>query len=182
MAIHAGPGYALTRSSGRCAATSREFAPGESYIAAMVERTDGQGPATLERWDCSREAWSGGARPAGEVLGTWRATFSPEAPARKALLGDDELLELFEDLGDAREGRRLAFRYLLALLLVRRRVLRLHSTGPGRITVTPRSAGEGAPIEVVDPGLDDASIADAVDQLGAILPQDPGGSASGGGS
>ena len=61
----------------------------------------------------------------------------------------------------------------LALLLVRRKVLRMAGSRPGVLMVRPRpvkSGGpEGAVIEVVDPAIDDAAVADAIEQLGQVV-------------
>ena len=58
----------------------------------------------------------------------------------RALLSDPELLELFEELAGATETRQLVFRYLLALLLVRRKVLRHAGSRPGVLLVRPKPA------------------------------------------
>ena len=96
----------------------------------------------------------------------------PPDAKKQALLSDPELLELFEELGGALEPRQQAFRYLLALLLVRRRVLKMVGSEAGRLLVQPKTAAntpEGATIEVIDPGLTDAAIAEAIEQLGQVV-------------
>lgn len=163
-------GYSVAKGTGVCAASGRAFTPGEEFMAALIEKA---GEPGLSRLDYSLEAWERGPRPAN-VLGSWRVRFTPNPPARHALLSDEELLDLFEELSGATEARRLSFRYLLALLLVRRRVLRLvgekRVEGKGVIVVKARRDGDGAPeLEVVDPGMDDAAVADAIDQLGQVV-------------
>lgn len=171
MSLLAGPGYPIARATGRCAATGRQLQVDERYVATLVER-EGQEP--LERVDFSLAAWESGARPQGpgRLFASWR-TAVPEPSSRKtAFLSDDELLELFEQLAEAGEARRVAFRYLLALILIRRKVLRYEGARAGVLTVrarTPAGALEGAAMRVVDPGLDEQTIAGAMEQLGEIM-------------
>jgi hypothetical protein len=166
--------YPAARSTGRCAATGREFAPGERIVAALVERESGG----LERRDYALDAWEGGARPTPPdvVFGFWRTTYTAEEKRRDALLSDDELLDLFDDLVEEQEGKsQAAFRYFLALLLVRRRRLRLVGMRDGAMLVL-RKGETGEPIRVPDPGLSDESIAEAMEQLGRIIaPESDGG-------
>lgn len=170
-----GGGYSVSRCTGRCAASGREFASGESVVAALVER-DGGG---LERLDYGLDSWDQGKRPEGVVFGFWRTAFTPDEKRANALLGDEELLDLFDDLAGAAEGKQAAFRYFLALLLVRRRQLRVVGTRAGAMLVL-RKGEVGEPTEVSDPGLSDTVVAEAIEQLGQIVAA-PGGGNGGGG-
>lgn len=164
--------YSVSRSTGICAGTGRELVPGEACVATLVER---EGNPNLERQDFSIDAWDKGARPQPPLtlFGVWRTAYHPGESKKPQLLSDAELLELFEELGAATEPRQLCFRYLLALLLVRRRVLRCLSASATSMKVLPKGASlEQAPLEVVDPGLDEQMIADAMDQLSQIVPTD----------
>jgi hypothetical protein len=76
--------------------------------------------AKIERRDYSSEAWTG---PPAEALGWWKSQV-PTAEAKKAVWApNDVMLELFDELGEKPDGADM--RYVLALLLIRRRVLRL---------------------------------------------------------
>ncbi len=173
----AGSTYPVSRSSGTCAATGAPFAPGERYVAVLVESEGGTG-GVLDRRDYSQAAWDAGSRPGGtaKVFAVWRATYQEHQPAKQPLLGDDELLDLFEQLGEADQPKQIAFRYVLALLLVRRRLLRVEGSrphgadAPGALLVLPKGQTEGQPMAVIDPGLDDAAAADVIEQLGQVLP------------
>ncbi|MFA6043436.1 MAG: hypothetical protein WC718_00505 [Phycisphaerales bacterium] len=171
----AAPAYPLSRSPGQCAASGQAFVEGAHYVATLVERA---GQPGLERLDYSVEAWEAGARPMPPftLFAFWRASFSPHPEKAKPLLGDAELLDLFEELGTADQPRQLAFRYFVALLLIRRRLLRQVGTKPGVILVSPKGSPETT-LEVKDPGVDDGTIADALEQLGRVVNVD--GHASG---
>jgi hypothetical protein len=176
MAISGSP-YPVARPTGRCAASGQAFGEGDPFIAVLVER---EGQPGLERLDYSIEAWENGVRPEPplRVFGFWKATYSQQEVSKKQpLLGDAELLDLFEDLSQASEPKQVTFRFILALLLIRRRVLRVVGTKPGLMMVVPRGAGEAGrePIAVTDPGLDDQAIADAIEQLGQVVATEPQG-------
>ncbi|MCW5767960.1 MAG: hypothetical protein KIT19_04695 [Phycisphaeraceae bacterium] len=171
------PGYEIARASGVCAGTGRPITVGESYIAALWTETDPERPGTelMRRSDYSTEAWITGHRPTGPLVGHWRATLSPPNTRKRALIGDDELLDLFMQLGETTEPKRLAFRYLLALILVRKRLLRVEGSpkrGTLNVRLKPVGDAPGEVVEVVDPGMDEAMIADATEQLSAVLAND----------
>ncbi len=181
MSVLSGLTYSISRGTGRCAASDRELRVGEHHVAVLVERDGQEG---LERLDFSQEAWDSGARPRPPLtlFASWRTVVGEPNARRSALLGDDELLELFERLGEATEPRRLAFRYLLALMLVRRRVLVYEGSRAGVLRVkAKRPAGElpeAAVVEVADPKLDPETVESVMQQLGEIMALDDG-SASG---
>ena len=89
------------------------------------------------------------------------------------------LLDLFEHLAASDQPRQRAFRYVLALLLVRRRILvyegqQSSSEGPVMRVREKRLAAETpAPIvDVPDPGLDDETTAAVIEQLGEVIGAD----------
>lgn len=147
---------------------------GERFVAVLVER---EGAVELEREDYSAEAWEGGARPAApaRLFACWRAVMGAPDAKKSEFLGDDELMELFEQLGEATEARRLAFRYMLALVLVRKKLLRYEGTRDGVMAVrlkTPAGQPEAPIVEVKDPGLTSETLTGAMEQLGEIMTLD----------
>jgi len=175
-----GSSYPISRSTGQCSATGAALAIGQPYIAVLVERE--VLPATaatgmvLERLDYSMEAWDSGKRPPQRLFAHWKSHYSEAVPTKKPLLGDDELIDLFEQLAEATEHKQLAFRYVLALLLIRRRLLRMMGNKPKKgddpayMLVLPKgSSGETPPLPVIDPGLDDAAISEVIEQVGQII-------------
>lgn len=189
MSTLIGSGYSIARSTGRCAATGRAIAVGEKCIAALVERADGQG---MERLDYDLEAWASGARPQAplRLVGSWRATVAAHDTKKNRFLDDEELLDLFEQMEESGDARRLAFRYVLALLLIRRRLLRHEGTRAGEsgrpvLLVARRKGGvpDGPVREVIDPGMEGEAIAVAIEQLSEIMPPEvpagPGGREAG---
>lgn len=107
--------FEIQRSTRRCAATDRPLEPGEvCYSVLEVQGAD------VVRKDFAASAWTG---PPDAAFGWWKSRV-PEPNAKKIKLAPNEvLLELFDELAERPESEDM--RYVLALLLVRRRVLRL---------------------------------------------------------
>jgi hypothetical protein len=105
----------LQRPRGVCGRTGRTLSAGEPMVSALVRDSGG-----LERVDCVAEAWEG--PPAG-TLAWWRSLYSPTAAAGPTLAPVDVLLDVLEELEPRSEEA--ALRYLIALQLVRRKVLRI---------------------------------------------------------
>jgi hypothetical protein len=165
--------YDLGRASNACAATGEPLTPGSPIVAALV---DVPGEEDLARVDTLASAWDRGLHPSG-LFAFWRTTVPPVGHKPKAIIDDESLLDLFQSLDPAPDApaddRRLVFRYILALLLIRRRRLAMKpDTGAadGILRARIRGAEEGAPdIEVAIPSLDAESLAAATDQLSTLI-------------
>lgn len=107
--------FEVQRCTRRCAASDREIAPGETCYSVL----EVHGVEVVRR-DYAPDAWVGAPAAA---LGWWKTTV-PKPNANKVKLApNDVLLALFDELADQPERQDL--RYVLTLLLVRRRVLRI---------------------------------------------------------
>lgn len=162
--------YELGRSTGVCAATGEPLAPGSVAVAVLVEREDSE---VLERLDFSAAAWDDGARPAN-LFCFWRRRIPESNEKPKPFIDDDELVALFDQLGDADQDRQLAFRFILSLILIRKRLLRhVGSTTvdgrPASLLKRKGAAPEDEPIQVIDPGMDERAVEAAMEQLGQVL-------------
>lgn len=107
--------YEIERSAKSCAATGREFAPGEEFYSVLISEG-----AELKRCDYSTQAWQG--PPAGTV-GWWKSQMPDQHARRSYWAPNDVLLNFFDEL--ATQPDKQDMRYVLALLLVRRRVMRM---------------------------------------------------------
>jgi hypothetical protein len=173
--------YEIARPSGVCAASGERIAPGAPYVAVLVER---EGQEGMERLDYAAERWDAGARPGPplRVFGSWRAVMHDASAPQRAFIDDEALLDLLERLEGAQEPSRLSFRYVLTLLLVRKRLLKFEGArqagdGTHRLMLvrraTPAGATPGPLLEVADPCMDEGAIAAAVEQLGSIMNGEP---------
>jgi len=167
-----GTEYQVSKPTGTCAATGGALEPGMACIATLCERVDDDG---FERLDYSLEAWQSGARPQ-RLFSYWRTTI-PEPGGRRKLLVDDEvLLDLFERLEGDERPQRIALRFVLALILMRKRLLRFD----GRIDVAGdeperwRFRRKGSSLddpmpEVVNPQLGDGDVLEISAELSEVL-------------
>lgn len=176
-------GYESARPTHVCAATGRALGAGERYVAALTDTAESE---ALVRLDYSVEAWEAGARPDRPLIAVWRATETDRDSGHNTLLSTDELLGLFEGMEPVEEGRGAVFRYLLALMLLRKRLFRVVDQRVGDngrpVLQLARRGGpkniEPEVIEVIDPGMDEEAVAAGIEELGVVL----GGGADGGGA
>ncbi len=110
--------FEIQRCTRHCAETNREFEPGETFYSVLIA----EGADTVRR-DYCQEAWKG---PPENVLGWWKSIM-PDRNANKVHWApNDVMLHYFEQLEDRPD--RVDTRYILALLMIRRRVVRLEET------------------------------------------------------
>jgi hypothetical protein len=109
--------FEIANCTRRCAVSGRAIAPGEEYCSTLeMERGE---PV---RRDYSLDAWPG---PPASAVAWWRSQLDGDA-ARARLAPQDVLLNLFAALAD--EPAEAEFRYVLGLLLLRRRLVKLDET------------------------------------------------------
>ncbi|MCC6580452.1 MAG: hypothetical protein IT440_08420 [Phycisphaeraceae bacterium] len=179
--------YHVERTTGQCAVTGRALQVGESYIATLLEIDPVKpGDPGLKRQDVSLDEWNKGFRPP-RLFCHWRATV-PEAHQKKRLFVDDQVLyNLLIRLADDTQPQRMAFRFVLALILMRKKLLRYDGVkqkpdAEGRNQpwwlVTPKvdlakgplgKWDETATMEVLDPRLDDQQVLQITEQLNEVL-------------
>jgi hypothetical protein len=107
--------YEVQRSTRHCTVTGREFAPGETYCSVLVAEG-----AELKRYDYAADAWPG---PPDGAVGWWKSQVPDRTTARKHWAPNDVMLNFWDEL--AEQSDKQDMRYVLTLLLVRRRVFRL---------------------------------------------------------
>ncbi len=110
--------FDIQRCTRRCAASGRELAPGEVFYSVL--RRQG---ADLVRADYAADGWRG---PGDDCLGWWKSRMPERDAGRARLAPNDVLLELFQQLAAVPEKQDM--RFVLALLLVRRRVLQVEES------------------------------------------------------
>ena len=157
-------GYDVPRPAGKCAVSGRDIAAGEKFVAAVRETATG-----LERVDVSLPYWEGFDRTG--LLGFWQTTM-PHAEEKKKFFVDDEVLcSLFERLADATEPAKVNFRFVLALVLMRKRFVVYEETrhDSGRDVWVVRMKGKDQRLDLIDPKLNEQEMAEVSQQLGQIL-------------
>ncbi|MBN1591155.1 MAG: hypothetical protein JW888_16700 [Pirellulales bacterium] len=110
--------FEVQRCTKRCHATDRELNPGDIYYSVLVVE---QGEPC--RRDYSAEAWEG---PPSGAIGWWKAEIPSAKNKKKHWAPNDVMLQFFDELEHQEDKQDL--RYVLSLLLVRRRVMRHEET------------------------------------------------------
>ena len=180
--------YQIQRATGVCAFTNRSLEPGEIYIATLVDAPlpEGQKPAKDDpgfvRMDICIEAWEEGKRPQN-LFSFWKTTVAHPSKKKKLFVDNSVLFNLLLRLADETQPQRQAFRFVIALILMRKKLLRYDKSakldkGMEVWTMTPKldmtkghmgKWDEKNKLSVIDPHLDDDQIQQVSDQLGQIL-------------
>lgn len=167
--------YEIVRTQDVCAHTGKELQIGDEHIAALVERP---GEEALVRLAYSNEAWEAGARPTApdRLFGFWKRIVPDKEDKVQPLVNDDEMMDLFEQLEEANDPKQIAFRYLLGLILLRKKRLIFEGSSPTdndtppTLSLRQRVKGGGGPLfTVTDPQLDDDAINTATEELGRVM-------------
>jgi hypothetical protein len=160
--------YQIARTAGRCCRCDKVLDQREEFQAVLIEQGE-----QFVRQDWCLACWESPQR--GEVaglFGQWRSRM-PEKQARKKLFVDDGmLLNFFLRLGGQAEAARVNFRFVLALVLLRKKLLSYEGTRKspdGGEVWAMRIKGEEQVQEVVNPRLDEQRITEVSQQLGEIL-------------
>ena len=151
--------WEIQKTLGQCCRTGLEFEVGQEYFAALVQTDEG-----LQRRDFSVEAWQE-EKPL--VYCYWK-TKMPSPEQKKNLFVDDEMLmAFFERLAEETEKEKVDFRFVLTLVLMRKRRLKYDSseTKDDDEVWTLKVTGENRTVEVVNPHLTE----DQIDQLSAQM-------------
>jgi hypothetical protein len=146
-----------------CAATGRPLRPGDRYYGVLA--LDG---SRLTRQEFSTEAWTG---PPHGAFGHWVGRVPTSADGRRPPIDDEMLVDCFQRLEDAAEPEKLNFRYVVALLLMRRKRFKFDDVvkdGGGENLVV-RDTRSGAQYSVRDPGLAEEQMKTVQDEVFQVL-------------
>jgi hypothetical protein len=106
--------FDVDRCARRCSATEREFQAGDAVVSALVSE-QGQ----VRRLDYLASAWPG---PGESTLAWWKGQIPKSTEQKQRWAPNEVMLECFEQLAGVTDKQEL--RYLLALVLIRKRILR----------------------------------------------------------
>lgn len=160
--------YDIGRATGRCFATNRELAAGEEFIAALCDT-----PGGWLRKDFGLDQWQGTCDGA---VGFWLAKMPDIVGtiAKPKPISTEAILEWFDRLiesADVENRDTESLAYVTALLLVRRKALKLHDverTDSGEFLVLKRPRG-GNVFKVRDPGISEERIIELERELTRML-------------
>lgn len=163
----AGGSYEVGRPQGKCSICAKPIEPDVHFMAALLETPQG-----FQRLDICQGCWPGYDRK--DVIAFWQAMM-PKVEQKKRLFVDDTVLcELFERLADVSEPAKVNFRFVLGLILMRKRLLVYEATrvDQDREIWTVRMRGKQEMLDLLNPKLDEQQVKDVSTQLGEILQQE----------
>jgi hypothetical protein len=146
-----------------CAASGRELRPGERAYSVL---TDEGGP--FVRRDYAADAWPG---PPDGAVAWWVGRVPDAGKAAKPVINDELLVDCFEHLTDTTDPARQNFRYVVALLLMRRKRFKFEDArkrGDAE-TLVVRDAKSGRKHEIADPQLSEAEMNAVRDEVFRVL-------------
>jgi hypothetical protein len=157
--------YNIAKASNVCRVCGKELTAGEEYVAALFD----EGP-TFRRDDFCRSCWE--QAPDAAAFSTWQGRIPSREQPKKTFVDDEVLVDFFQRLADQAEGPKVNFRFVLALMLMRKKLLIYDASRPGdagQEIWTMHLRGDAAPLQVVHPQLDEQQIAEVTAQLSSIL-------------
>ena len=168
--------YQIARPTGLCAASGAVLEPDTTCIATLCERAEDEG---FDRLDFSEQAWEAGERPE-RLFSYWRTTVPHPEEKKNPLVDDEVLVDLFARLSDDDRPQRIAFRFVLGLILMRKRLLKFEGRTAEQIDAEAgeqefwlmRAKGtdpEAPPMRMINPHLTDDDVKELTDQLSEIL-------------
>ena len=111
--------WEINRPLGQCFGSGKKIEPGEDYYGALVETEQG-----LQRRDFSGEYWE---REKPPVFCFWKTKLAAPNEKKQLFVSDDMLMAFFERLANETEAEKVSFRFVLTLVLMRKRRLKYDS-------------------------------------------------------
>lgn len=158
--------WEINKPLGQCSGTDKIIEYGEEYFAALVETEEG-----LQRRDFCADYWQ---EKKPSVFCHWKSKLPNPDQKKNIFINDDMLMAFFERLEKETDEEKVNFRFVLTLILMRKRRLKYDSskTEDGKETWRMRITGVNEFVEVVNPHLDEEQIEQLSSQLGQILQAD----------
>jgi hypothetical protein len=155
--------YSIQQHTRICTATGRALLPGERYFSVLIVES-----GKFARQDYAANAWPG---PPPGALAFWSGKVPPADQKRRLIVDDELLMNCFERLAEETDPNRIQFRYVVGLLLLRRKRLKfddLRRAG-GEEYLQLRCPRTGQMFEVLDPHLAEEDMARVQDEVMKIL-------------
>ena len=148
-----------------CDVKGRPFVEGEVFHTSLF--LDGEG---FRRSDLCEEAWKARSLDlaAETPFSTWRSKFEPPAPPAPEPLPRDDAEGMLRKLIESNDPSHINTRYLLAVMLERKRILKPQPS-PEKSTLIYERAGTGETFIIIDPHLSLSDLAAVQEEVSALL-------------
>ncbi len=150
-------------------ACGREFAEEETYFSALYDWDE-----SFERKDFCSGCWEKQIRDS--LFSFWRTRRPRKDQASRRMVDDSVVYDFFQRLGDEGGESRLAFRYVMALYLMRRRLMKIVDIrrGDAGETLVFKNRKDGAQYDVLNPDLTETQVGEVSAKLMTMLDMDIG--------
>jgi hypothetical protein len=160
--------WSIQGRSGRCAACGRDFSEGEFFYTLLYRERGGD----FRREDLSEDAWKERAADASKApYSFWRGKFEPPPPPAPEALAKETAEDLLRSYMNEHDESHANARYILALMLERKRQLKQIEAKEdihGR-TLVYEHVRTGEVFIVPDPGLRMDQIESVQNEVAALL-------------
>jgi hypothetical protein len=158
--------WEINKPIGQCSGTGKTIEYGQEYYGALVQTAEG-----LQRCDFCEDFWLS-EKP--EVFCFWKTKLPDPEEKKQIFIDDNMLMAFFERLQNETDQEKINFRFVLALILMRKRFFKYDETKieDGNEIWRLRVVGEKSFVEVTNPHLDEEQIEQLSSQLSEILHTD----------
>ena len=155
--------WEIEKTLGRCYGTGEQFKIGQDYFAALVETEEG-----FQRRDYSVEYWQ---EQKPSVYCYWKTRMPDAGQKRKLFVDEEMLMTFFERLAEETDQEKINFRFIITLVLMRKRRLKYDSSRleNDREIWRLRVTAQDRTVEVVNPNLTEDKIEQLSCQMSQIL-------------
>ena len=159
--------WEIKKTLGQCCGTEREFEVGEEFIAGLVLTEEG-----LQRRDFSMDYWD---EHQPQVYCFWKTKLPNPEDKKKLFIDDEMLVAFFDRLAEEADPEKVNFRFVLTLILMRKRKLKYDGCkigDDGSEVWTLKVTGQDRFAKVINPHLTEDQIEGLTAQMGQILQAD----------
>ena len=154
----------IRKTAAECSVCKAPFGEGVEVCSALFDRT-----TEFERRDYCLACWQAAGRD--EVFSFWRTRVPCRDEPRRPVVDKDVVLNFFDRLEGAEEALKRNFRYVLALLLMRKKVLKFTDVerGEGGEVLVLYDKERDRECRVPNPQLTDEEIQSVTEEVGKLL-------------
>lgn len=159
--------YEIAKGSGCCRVCGKQLAAGQEFVAALFEQAGG-----FERQDFCLDCWPQRGADAPAAWSSWHSRVPLPTEPKKPVINEEVLVDFFNRLAGEQEPSKVNFRFVLGLLLMRKKSLVYDGQAKdeaGQEVWKMHFRGRDEAVEVIHPPLDDEKIADVTAQLGSLF-------------
>jgi hypothetical protein len=152
----------ITKGADCCCGCGKQFPANRLLFSCLIE-----GEGDFERRDLCADCWEEGAPE--DLFCFWRTRRM--TVARKPVLDTAVMFEFFDRLDGAEDEQKRAFRFVLALYLMRRKELKLVEVSRREEgeTLVLRRRSDGQRVEVGNPGITEERLEEIASRLSQLL-------------